>query len=107
MIRIVVEDAVHRTYLFCDHCNKRITDVGSATVLWPVTHGGAKIKTSYPQYAHKSECHGAIEARLHGQGYRMGSDELRTHLRHLQVSLSPEGKTGNVSKSLQQAAPRV
>lgn len=104
MIRIVLEEAVHRAYLFCDHCNKRITDVGSATVVWPLSHGGARIKVSHPQYVHKSGCLAALEERLRGQGYQMGSDELRMHLRQVQIGLSPESKATSGSKAPQQAA---
>lgn len=107
MIRIVVEDAAHRAYLFCDHCNKRITDADGATVVWPLEHGGAAIKTSCPQYVHKSGCHGATEKRLREQGYRIGSGELRTHLRQLQVSLNPIGKAAGAGKVAVPVAPHA
>jgi hypothetical protein len=105
MIRIEMENATHRACIYCDHCNQRITDVASASVVWPLTRGGAAIRTCYPQYVHKQACHGATEARLRGQGYGMGSAELRTHLRQLQDSLSAAGSARSTSASVQQVAP--
>ena len=107
MIRMMAEGTLWGPCVICDNCNQRIADADSVAVIWPVTHGGAQMKVGYPQYAHTSQCRGAIEARLRDQGYGSDSDDLLTHLRKLQGELYAAKTTPGKPKESRQALPQA
>lgn len=107
MIRMMAEGTLWGPCVFCDNCNQRIIEADSATVVWPIDHGGAKMKVGYPQYVHKASCHNALEERLRAQGYGIGSDDLPAHLRKLQFDLHAEKRPTSKPKDMRQATPQA
>ena len=107
MIRMMAEGTVWGPRVFCDNCSLQINDADDATVVWPIDHGGAKMKTGYPQYAHRATCRDALEARLRDQGYGVGTDDLPAHLKKLQVDLKPETRPAGKPKEARPATAQA